>query len=67
MHGKKMRNRMENINIPEDKYICKHCWHCECNKETTGTAICSVDIGDKVDVNDGCCEEFEYDSDFERY
>lgn len=53
--------------IPEDRHICKWCWHCECSKEATGTAICSLDIGDKVDVNGGCCDEFEYDPDFRRY
>ena len=21
-----------NIIIPEDRYICKWCWHCECNE-----------------------------------
>lgn len=52
--------------IPEDRNICKWCWHCECSK-ATGTAICSLDIGDKVDINGGCCDEFEYDPDFRRY
>lgn len=54
-------------NIPEDRYICKQCWHCECNEEATGTEICSLDIGDPINVNDGCCDEFEYDPDFMRY
>lgn len=39
-------------NIPEDRYICKWCWYCECNEEATGAAICSLDIGDIINVND---------------
>lgn len=54
-------------NIPKDRYFCKLCWYCECNKEATGTAICSLDIGDSVNVNDGCYFAFEYDPDFVRY
>lgn len=54
-------------NIPKDRYICKWCWYCECNEEATGEAICSLDIGDYVNVNDGCCFAFEYDPDFVRY
>ena len=54
-------------NIPEDRYICKWCWYCNCNKDAAGTAICSLDIGDSVNVNDGCCFAFEYDPDFVRY
>lgn len=54
-------------NIPEDRYICKWCWHCECNEKATGTAICSLDIGDVINVNDECCFAFDYDTDFVRY
>lgn len=32
-------------NIPDDRYICKWCWYCECNEEATGTAICFLDRG----------------------
>lgn len=53
-------------NIPEDRRICKWCWHCECIKESTGLAMCSLDIGDVTNVNDECCGEFEYDPDFVR-
>ena len=54
-------------NIPEDRYICKWCWYCGCNEEAIGTAICSLDIGDSVKVNDDACSEFEYDPDFVRW
>ncbi len=54
-------------NIPEDRYICKWCWCCECNEEATGTTMCSLDIGNSANVNDGCCFAFEYDPDFVRY
>lgn len=54
-------------NIPEDRYICKWCWYCERNEKTTGSALCSLDIGDRVDVNDDACPWFEYDPDFVRY
>ena len=52
--------------IPEDRYICKWCWHCKCNEEATETAVC-LDIGDVVNVNDECCLAFDYDPDFMRY
>lgn len=32
-----------------------------------GTAVCSLDIGDSVNVNDGCCFAFKYDPNFVRY
>ena len=32
-----------------------------------GMTMCSLDIGDFVNVNDECCFAFEYDPDFVRY
>ena len=52
--------------IPKNRYICKYCWYCECNEEATGSALCSLDIGDRVNVNNGCCDAFEYDPYFPR-
>ena len=54
-------------NIPKDRHICKWCWYCECGEDATGEAICSLDIREFVNVNDECCDEFEYDPDFVRY
>lgn len=54
-------------NIPEDRYICKWCWYCTCNQESTGEHLCNSDIGDIVNVNGDACPEFEYDPDFVRY
>ena len=54
------------MNVPEDRYICKYCWYCSCTEETKGNAICFLDIGDVVNVNDGVCDAFEYDPDFVR-
>lgn len=33
-------------NMPEDRYICKWRWHCECNEESTRIVLCSLDIGE---------------------
>lgn len=30
-----------------NRYICKWCWHCECNEEYTGIVLCSLNIGEK--------------------
>lgn len=48
----KIMNQESMENIPEDKCICKWCWYCECNEEAIGAAICSLDIGDIINVND---------------
>lgn len=59
---------MANIpdNIPEDRYICKYCWHCSCNKDSIGKAIYYEDIGELVDVNGNACCQFDYDDEFKR-
>lgn len=57
------------IKIPGDRWICKYCYHCECNQDTVGGAYCTADIHNWIsDVNSGniCCD-FDYDDTFERY
>lgn len=53
--------------IPEERYICKYCIYCECEKKTEGMAICNVDIREQVDVNHPSCYCFVYDDTFKRY
>lgn len=57
-----------NENIPEDRYTCKYCYHCQCKKDSVGGAYCNADIGNWIkDINSGniCCD-FEYDDTFIR-
>lgn len=58
---------MDKIKIPEDRYICKYCYYCNCSEDTVGGAICTYDIHDWIpDVNSDACRLFDYDDTFER-
>lgn len=59
-----MGNKLNDI--PEDRYICKYCWYCFCNEDSTGKAMCHEDIGELVDVNGDACCQFDYDDEFNR-
>ncbi|MDB8715119.1 hypothetical protein [Mediterraneibacter gnavus] len=52
--------------IPEEKMICKYCWHCNCTEESNGYCYCNLDIGDLVNVNEQWCDAFDYDDTFVR-
>lgn len=57
------------IEIPEENYTCKYCFHCQCSEDSVGGAYCTADIHDWIpDINGGsiCCD-FDYDDTFERY
>ncbi|EXG87748.1 hypothetical protein K413DRAFT_4647 [Clostridium sp. ASBs410] len=59
--------RRETSNIEETvRYICKYCYHCNCQEYTEGSAYCDNDIHYLVDVNNPSCSDFDYDDTFVR-
>ena len=55
--------------IPQDRYICKWCVHCEIFDENyeKEMAMCNVDIGDLTKINNPACCDFEYGDTFHRW